>query len=121
MLMRLPYLGITNAFALLRLPDSDRDKDAEILAFRYQLAALHRQLPQQTGPVRRSLPAMAARAAAPATQAQPARPTAAHTTRHHPALAPRPRRTPPRDGVSAPRRARPRTIRSIRAVVLRIV
>jgi hypothetical protein len=33
MLLRLAYLGITNAFALLRLlPDSDGDKDAEILA-----------------------------------------------------------------------------------------
>jgi hypothetical protein len=31
MLLRLAYLGITNAFALLRLlPRSDRDKDAEI-------------------------------------------------------------------------------------------
>jgi hypothetical protein len=38
MLLRLAYLGITNAFALLRLlPDSDGDKDAEILA-RGQLA-----------------------------------------------------------------------------------
>jgi hypothetical protein len=33
MLLRLAYLGITSAFALLRLlPGSDRDKDAEILA-----------------------------------------------------------------------------------------
>jgi putative transposase len=32
-LLRLAYLGVTNAFALLRLlPRSDRDKDAEILA-----------------------------------------------------------------------------------------
>jgi hypothetical protein len=32
MLLRLAYLGITNAFALLRLlPGSDRDKDTEIL------------------------------------------------------------------------------------------
>src|SRR3954465_8847692 len=45
MLLRLAYLGITNAFALLRLlPGSDRDKDAEILALRHQLAVLHRQL-----------------------------------------------------------------------------
>jgi putative transposase len=36
MLLRLAYLGITNAFALLRLmPGSDRDKDAEILALRH--------------------------------------------------------------------------------------
>jgi transposase InsO family protein len=45
MLLRLAYLGITNAFALLRLlPGSDRDKDAEILALRHQLAVLQRQL-----------------------------------------------------------------------------
>src|SRR4051794_3783823 len=45
MLLRLAYLGITNAFALLRLlPGSDSDKDAEILALRHQLAVLQRQL-----------------------------------------------------------------------------
>jgi len=45
MLLRPAYLGITNTFALLRLlPGSDRDKDAEILALRHQLAVLHRQL-----------------------------------------------------------------------------
>ena len=48
MLLRLAYLGITNAFALLRLlPRSDCDKDAEILALRHQLAVLHRQLGEQ--------------------------------------------------------------------------
>jgi hypothetical protein len=48
MLLRLAYLGITNAFALLRLlPGSDRDKDAEILALRHQLAVLHRHLDGQ--------------------------------------------------------------------------
>lgn len=45
MLLRLAYLGVANAFALLRLlPMSDRDKDAEILALRHQLAVLQRQL-----------------------------------------------------------------------------
>lgn len=49
MLPRLAYLGVSNAFALLRLlPMSDRDKDAEILALRHQLAVPQRQL----GPVR---------------------------------------------------------------------
>jgi putative transposase len=44
-LLRLAYLGVTNAFALLRLlPMSDRDKDMEILALRHQLAVLQRQL-----------------------------------------------------------------------------
>src|SRR5664279_2777364 len=45
MLVRLAYLGITNAFALLRLlPGCDRDKDSEILALRHQIAVLQRQL-----------------------------------------------------------------------------
>jgi hypothetical protein len=44
-LFRLAYLGVTNALALLRLlPMSDRDKDAEILALRHQLAVLERHL-----------------------------------------------------------------------------
>jgi hypothetical protein len=43
-LLPLAYLGITNAFALLRLPPhSDHDKDAEILTLRHQLAVLQRQ------------------------------------------------------------------------------
>jgi hypothetical protein len=45
MLLRLTYLGVTNALALLRLlPMSDRDKDAEILALRHQITVLQRQL-----------------------------------------------------------------------------
>jgi len=45
MLLRLAYLGVTNAIALLRLlPGSERGKDAEILALRHQIAVLHRQL-----------------------------------------------------------------------------
>lgn len=48
LLERLAYLGITNAFALLRLlPGADRDKDAEILALRHQRAILQRQLDGQ--------------------------------------------------------------------------
>jgi hypothetical protein len=48
MLLRLAYLGITNAFALLRLlPRGDRDKDVEILALRHQLTVQHRQLDGQ--------------------------------------------------------------------------
>jgi hypothetical protein len=40
-LLRLAYLGVTNAVALLRLlPMSDRDKDAEILVLRHQIAVL---------------------------------------------------------------------------------
>ena len=45
MLLRLAYLAVTNAFALLRLlPMSDRDKDVEILALRHQITVLERQL-----------------------------------------------------------------------------
>ncbi len=45
MLLRLAYLGVTNALALLRLlPMSDRAKDAEILALRHQITVLQRQL-----------------------------------------------------------------------------
>ena len=45
MLIRLAYLAVSNAFAVLRLlPMSDRDKDVEILALRHQLTVLQRQL-----------------------------------------------------------------------------
>ncbi|AGP59271.1 integrase core domain-containing protein [Streptomyces rapamycinicus] len=45
MLLRLAYLGVTNAFAMLRLlPMTDRAKDAEILALRHQITVLERQL-----------------------------------------------------------------------------
>jgi transposase InsO family protein len=44
-LLQLAYLGVTNVFALLRLlPGGDRDKDIEILSLRHQLAVVQRQL-----------------------------------------------------------------------------
>jgi putative transposase len=44
-LLRLAYLGVSNALAVLRLlPMSDRAKDAEILALRHQIMVLERQL-----------------------------------------------------------------------------
>jgi putative transposase len=44
-LLRLAYSGVTNVFALLRLlAVRDRDKDVEILALRHQIAVLERQL-----------------------------------------------------------------------------
>jgi putative transposase len=47
-LLRLAYLGVTNALAMLRLlPMSNRDKDVEILALRHQIMVLHRQLGEQ--------------------------------------------------------------------------
>ncbi|MEU8911659.1 integrase core domain-containing protein [Streptomyces mirabilis] len=49
MLLRLAYLAATNTFALLRLlPMSDRDKDIEILALRHQLLVLQRQIGKPT-------------------------------------------------------------------------
>ncbi|ASQ93305.1 hypothetical protein CGL27_09385 [Streptomyces sp. 11-1-2] len=48
--MRLGYLAVTHAFAVLRLlPMSDRGKDAEILALRHQLMVLERQLGKDRG------------------------------------------------------------------------
>ncbi|MEV0136574.1 integrase [Dactylosporangium sp. NPDC050688] len=50
-MLRLAYLGVTNAFAMLRLlPMSNRDKDAEILALRHQISVLQRQLGSQKPP-----------------------------------------------------------------------
>jgi putative transposase len=47
-LLRLAYLGVTNALALLRLiPMSDRAKDTEILVLHHQIAILQRQLGAQ--------------------------------------------------------------------------
>jgi transposase InsO family protein len=47
-LLRLAYLTVTNSFVALRLlPMSDREKDTEILALRHQIAVLERQLGKQ--------------------------------------------------------------------------
>jgi transposase InsO family protein len=47
-LLRLGYLTVSNVFAALRLlPMGDRDKAVEILALRHQIAVLERQLGQQ--------------------------------------------------------------------------
>jgi putative transposase len=121
MLLRLAYLGITNAFTLLRmLPGGDRDKDIEILSLRHQLAVLQRQLAGQQvrfEPVDR------------AWQAALLHPLPRLTMRrrrllvrpdtilkwHRDLIARR------HAAVSRPRRpGRPRTLRSIRALVLRL-
>ena len=45
MLVRLAYLAVSNAFAVLRLlPTGDREKQIEILALRHQISVLQRQL-----------------------------------------------------------------------------
>ena len=52
-LLRLAYLGVTNAFAVLRLlPMSNRDKDVEILALRHQITVLERHLGKERVSVR---------------------------------------------------------------------
>jgi transposase len=121
-LLRLAYLGVTNAFALLRLlPVSDHAKDVEILTLRHQITVLQRQL----GPDKaRFQPADRALLAAllhrlPRSVLRELRLLVRPDTvlrwhrdllaRRH-AAASRPRR-----------RGRPRTIRSIRALVLRLV
>src|SRR5437764_15163154 len=121
MLLRLALLGITNAFALLRLlPGGDPDKDIEILSLRHQLAVLQRQLDGQQvrfAPVDRAwlagllhpLPRPTLRRlrllVRPDTLLKWHRDLIAH--RHA--------------AVSRPqRRGRPRTLRSIRTLVLRL-
>jgi hypothetical protein len=122
MLLRLAYLGLTNAFAMLRLlPGSDRDKDTEILNLRHQLAVLQRQLGGQR--VRLAPADRAWLTALPSSLSRPAiknlgllaRPDTVlrwhrylHSRRH--AAMSRPRR-----------RVRPSTVRSIHALVLLLV
>lgn len=120
--MRLAYLGAANVFALLRLlPMSSGDKDAEILALRHQLLVLQRQL----GPGRvRFTPADRALLAALLHRLPrdvlkrlhlAVRPDT--VLRWHRDLVARrhARRSRPRNP------GRPRTVRSIRVLVLRLV
>jgi putative transposase len=60
-LLRLPYLALTSVVTLIRLlPMSDSDKNVEILALRHQLAVLQRQIdkPRLTPPDRAFLAAL---------------------------------------------------------------
>jgi putative transposase len=121
MLFRLAYLSMANVFAVLRLPpSSDRDKDAEILALRHQLAVVQHQL---GGQMPRFQPADRALLAAllhhlPRPRLRnltlPVRPDTIRrwhrdlmTHRHAAASHP-------------PRHGRPPTVRSVRALVLRL-
>ncbi|ROP41782.1 helix-turn-helix domain-containing protein [Saccharothrix texasensis] len=121
MLLRLAYLGVTNAFTLLRLlPMSDRDKDTEILALRHQITILQRQLgdarPRFSPSDRAFLAALLHRLPADALRrlrllVRPETVLRWHRdllARHHAA-----RSRPKRPG-------RPRTVRSIRLLVLRL-
>jgi transposase len=120
-LLRLAYLGVANVFALLRLlPRSDHDKDAEILVLRHQIAVLQRQLADQRI---RFQPADRALLAAllhplPRPTLQRLRLLVHPDTvlRWHRDLIARRHAT-----ASRPRRSgRPRTLRSIRALALRL-
>ncbi|MFE2095197.1 integrase core domain-containing protein, partial [Streptomyces sp. NPDC059460] len=121
MLLRLAYLGRANAFALLRLlPMSDRDKDAEILALRHQITVLERQLGEKR--VRFTLSDRAFLAALlhrlPRDVLRRVRLLVRPDTLlrwHRDLLARR------HDAASRPKRpGRPRTVHSIRALVLRL-
>jgi hypothetical protein len=120
-LLRLAYLVVTNAFALLRLlPRGDRDKEIEILSLRHQLAMVQCQL---DGKQVRFTPADRAWLAAllhplPRPTLRRLRLLVRPDTifRWHRDLIARRHAV-----VSRPRRrGRPRTLRSIRALVLRL-
>lgn len=121
MLLRLAYLVVTNAFALLRLLSrSDYDKDVEILALRHQIAVPQRQLADQRvrfSPVDRALLAALLRSL-PRPTLRGLRLLVRPDTilRWHRDLIAR-----RHAAVSRPRRrGRPRTLRSVRALVLRL-
>jgi transposase len=119
-LLRLPYLALSTTFSFIRLlPMSNREKDLEILALRHQLAVLQRQIgrPQLTWPDRALLAALLHRLPRarlgqlhlivfPDTLLRWHR----ELLRRRHAAASRPKRT-----------GRPRTVRSIRALILRLV
>jgi putative transposase len=121
MLLRLAYLSVTNAFALLRLlPMSDRDKDVEILVLRHQITILERQLdntrPRFSPTDRAFLAALLHRLPTEVLRRfrLPVRPET--VLRWHRDLLAR-RHT----ARSRPKRlGRPRTVRSIRLLVLRL-
>jgi putative transposase len=121
-LLRLAYLTVTNTFAVLRLlPGTDQEKDTEILVLRHQIAVLERQLGGKkvrfTPPDRALLAALLHRL----------RPQTLRRIRllvrpdmvlrwHHDLIKRRhAARSRPR------RRGRPPTVRSIRALILRLV
>ncbi|WP_329054797.1 hypothetical protein OG873_36235 [Streptomyces violaceus] len=89
MLLRLTYLAVTNAFAMLRLlPMSDHGKDIEILVLRHQIGVLERQLDGRRVPVRPGPPGGPGRAAAPSPARRAASGAAAGAAGHGTAPAP---------------------------------
>ncbi|WP_208905759.1 hypothetical protein [Streptomyces melanosporofaciens] len=92
MLLQLAYLGMTDAFAMLRLlPVSDRDTDVEIPTLRHQLMVVARQLGKdrvRCTPSDRAF--LAGGAAASAATGDAARAASGGTPRHGAAPASRP-------------------------------
>lgn len=121
MLLRLAYLGVTNMFALLRLlPRNDHDKDTEILVLRHQLSMLRRHLGDQRlgfQPADRALlAALLHPLPRPVLRQLQLLVRPDTILRWHRDLLPR-----RHAAASRPRRwGRPRTLRSIRALVLRL-
>jgi transposase InsO family protein len=120
-LLRLAYLGVANALTMLRLfAMNDRTKDVEILALRHQILILQRQLHDQkirfTAADRALLAALLHRL--PRTVLRQIRLLVRPETVlrwHRDLIAARHAR------ISRPKRVgRPRTVRSIRALVLRL-
>jgi putative transposase len=120
-LLRLAYLGVTNAFAVLRLLSrGDRDKDAEILALRHQITVLQRHLGEQRirfEPADRALlAALLHRLPRPTLRGLQLSVRPDTILKWHRDLVARRHAV-----VSRPRRpGRPRTLRSIRTLVLRV-
>ncbi|WP_223280746.1 hypothetical protein [Streptomyces antnestii] len=87
--LRLAYLTVTNLVAALRLlPMSDRDKDAEILALRHQLADLERQLGADRVKFTAEDRAFLAALLVPLPPSGPAPAPVTGPARHRPALTP---------------------------------
>ncbi|KAK1184509.1 integrase core domain-containing protein [Streptomyces sp. NBS 14/10] len=121
MLLRLAYLSVTNVFALLRLLSmSDRNKDAEILALRHQITVLERQLDgarvRFTASDRAFLAALLHRIPLPALRRLRLLVRPDTVLRWHRDLARRRHAALSR----SKRPGRPRTVRSIRILVLRL-
>ena len=75
MLVRLAYLAVAHAFAALRLvPMTDSEKDVEIIALRHQLTVLQRQLGGQRPQLRREDRAFLAALLVPLSRATVRRP-----------------------------------------------
>lgn len=122
MLLRLACLTVTNTFAVLRLlPASDRDKNTEILVLRHQIAVLERHLGERrvrfTPPDRALLAALLHRLRPQTLRQMRLLVRPGTVLRWHRDLI-----TKRHAGRSKPKRpGRPRTVRSIRALVLRLI